>query len=130
MRTVVYDIEIFQNFFSYTDIDVKTLETNVFVVHESQNMIDKLYEYLVEPKYRIGYNNVHFDRVVCDFITDNYEKWKKIPIRSALLNLYQMTQSLIKSETKEFYRGNTEIDLFLLTHYNNKNRSTSLKALQ
>ena len=130
MRTVVYDIEIFQNFFSYTDIDVKTLETNVFVVHESQNMMDKLYEYLVEPKYRIGYNNVHFDRVVCDFITDNYEKWKKIPVRSALLNLYQMTQSLIKSETREFYRGSTEIDLFLLNHYNNKNRSTSLKALQ
>jgi hypothetical protein len=130
MRTVVYDVEIFPNFFSYTDIDIQTLETNVFVVHESRNDMDKLYEYLLEEKYRIGYNNVHFDRVVCDLITNFYHKMKTFPVDKALIHLYNKVQAFMREEQREFYRGTTEIDLFLLNHFNNKSKLTSLKALQ
>lgn len=130
MNTVVYDVEIFPNFFSYTDIDVKTLETNVFVIHESQNMIDQLYEYLLQPRYRIGYNNVHFDRVVCELITDNYRRMKSFPINTSLVHLYNKVQAFMREDQHEYYRGNTEIDLFLMNHFNNKSKLTSLKALQ
>lgn len=130
MNTVVYDIEIFPNFFSYTDIDIKTLETNVFVIHESQNMIDNLYEYLLTPRYRIGYNNVHFDRVVCDLIIENYRRMKSFPIKTSLVHLYNKVQAFMREEQREFYKGNTEIDLFLMNHFNNKSKLTSLKALQ
>ena len=130
MNTVVYDVEIFPNFFSYTDIDVNTLETNVFVIHESRNDIDKLYEYLLQTRYRIGYNNVHFDRVVCDLITENYRRMKSFPIATSLVHLYNKVQAFMREEQREYYRGNTEIDLFLLNHFNNKSKLTSLKALQ
>ncbi len=130
MNTVVYDVEIFPNFFSYTDIDVKTGETNVFVLHESQNDIDKLNEYLLQPRYRIGYNNVHFDRVVCDLITDNYRKMKTFPINTSLIHLYNKVQNMMREDQREYYRGETEIDLFLMNHFNNKSKLTSLKALQ
>ena len=130
MNTVVYDIEIFPNFFSYTDIDVKTLEKNVFVLHESQDDLDSLYEYLMEPRYRIGYNNVHFDRVVCELITDNFRKMKTLPTNVYLIHLYNKVQNMMREEQREFYKGETEIDLFLLNHFNNKSKLTSLKALQ
>ena len=130
MNTVVYDIEIFPNFFSYTDLDVKTGETNVFVIHESRNELDKLNEYLLQPRYRIGYNNVHFDRVVCDLITDNYRKMKTFPINTSLIHLYNKVQNMMREEQREYYRGQTEIDLFLMNHFNNKSKLTSLKALQ
>lgn len=130
MNTVVYDVEIFPNFFSYTDIDVKTLETNVFVLHESRNDLDKLYEYLMEERYRIGYNNVHFDRVVCDLITMNYRKMKTFPVNTYMVHLYNKVQNMMREEQREFYRGETEIDLFLMNHFNNKSKLTSLKALQ
>jgi hypothetical protein len=130
MNTVVYDVEIFPNFFSYTDIDVQTLETNVFVLHESRNELDKLYEYLMVRRYRIGYNNVHFDRVVCDLITDNYRKMKTFPINTSLIHLYNKVQNMMREEQREYYRGETEIDLFLMNHFNNKSKLTSLKALQ
>lgn len=130
MNTVVYDVEIFPNFFSYTDIDVKTLETNVFVLHESRNDLDKLYQYLMEERYRIGYNNVHFDRVVCDLITNNYRKMKTFPVNTFMVHLYNKVQNMMREEQREFYRGETEIDLFLMNHFNNKSKLTSLKALQ
>jgi hypothetical protein len=130
MNTVVYDVEIFPNFFSYTDIDVKTLEKNVFVLHESQDDLDSLYEYLMEPRYRIGYNNVHFDRVVCELITDNFRKMKTLPTNVYLIHLYNKVQNMMREEQREFYKGETEIDLFLLNHFNNKSKLTSLKALQ
>lgn len=98
MNTVVYDVEIFPNFFSYTDIDVKTLETNVFVLHESRNDLDKLYEYLMEERYRIGYNNVHFDRVVCDLITNNYRKMKTFPVNTYMVHLYNKVQNMMREE--------------------------------
>ena len=130
MNTVVYDIEIFPNFFSYTDIDVKTLEKNVFVLHESRDELDELYEYLMERRYRIGYNNVHFDRVVCELITDNFRKMKTLPTNTYLIHLYNKVQNMMREEQREFYKGETEIDLFLLNHFNNKSKLTSLKALQ
>jgi hypothetical protein len=130
MNTVVYDIEIFPNFFSYTDIDIATNEVTTFVIHESRNELDEFFIYNSQVRYRIGYNNINFDRIVCDFIIENYERWKKMPIRSALQSLYNLVQNVIKTETKEYYRGTTEIDLFLMNHFNNKSKWTSLKALQ
>lgn len=130
MNTVVYDLEIFPNFFSYTDIDIQTEEITVFVLHESRFELEELYKYLSTPRYRIGYNNVFFDRVVCDIITENIEKFRKLPIKNMLTLLYNKVQVMMKDENRDFYRGNTEIDLFLLNHYNNKSKSTSLKALQ
>jgi hypothetical protein len=130
MNTVVYDIEIFPNFFSYTDIDIKTKETNIFVLHESRDDLNKLYKYLMEPRYRIGYNNVHFDRVVCDLITDNIHKMKSFPTKTYLVHLYNKVQNMMREEQREFYKGETEIDLFLMNHFNNKSKMTSLKALQ
>jgi hypothetical protein len=130
MNTVVYDIEIFPNFFSYTDIDIKTLEKNVFVLHESRDELDELYEYLMERRYRIGYNNVHFDRVVCELITDNFRKMRTLPTNTYLIHLYNKVQNIMREEQREFYRGETEIDLFLMNHFNNKSKLTSLKALQ
>lgn len=130
MNTVVYDVETFINFFSYTDIDVSTQEVKVFVIHESRNELDELVKYLNETRYRIGYNNVHFDRVVCDIITENYQRLKSFPVNNMLRLLYNQVQLMMKEENREFYRGNTEIDLFLLNHFNNKSKLTSLKALQ
>ena len=66
MKTVVYDIEIFPNFFSYLDVDIETGEEKLFIIHESRNDLDAMIHYNCLPKIRIGFNNLYFDAPVLE----------------------------------------------------------------
>ena len=130
MKTVVYDIEIFPNFFSYLDVDIETGEEKLFVIHESRNDLEAMIHYNCLPKLRIGFNNLYFDAPVLEMVMNNYSLFQKLSPQQILNSLYNQVQIYIQNEKKEKFQGKYEIDLFLINHYNNKARSTSLKALQ
>jgi hypothetical protein len=130
MKTVVYDIENFPNFISYYDVDVETGEEKVFVIHESRNELEQLVRYLEEPKISVGFNNVYYDREVKERLEYGYDRWKRMPVNEFLANFYRDMQVYMANEERGFYSGDSEIDLYLINHFNNKARSTSLKALQ
>lgn len=130
MRTVVYDVETFQNFFSYIDVDVDTGEMNEFVICKTRNDYKEFVEYCHEMKYRVGFNNIYFDAPVIHMLTENYDRWHKYKPEKITLSLWNMVQAMIQSNERMRVDVAYEIDLFLINHYNNKARSTSLKALQ
>lgn len=126
---IVYDIETFPNCFTYTGYNVDTKEFDVFVIGDKDlgSDIDAFQIYLRELVDKkagmVGFNNIHFDWPV---------------IRSILLDesrtaaeIYLYAQTIIKEDRRSYLAQEIpQLDLYLLNHYDNKSRNTSLKALE
>ena len=123
----VYDIETFSNCFTYMDLDVDTQEINQFVIAEFQNDYEKLVDYLkvLEKKKAgmVGFNNLFFDwPIVRAIYKDGVNTAEKI---------YGMAQSIIGEKKRTYTKEEIlQLDLYLLNHYDNEARRTSLKALE
>lgn len=130
----VYDIETFSNCFTYTDVDPETREVKTFVISDFQDDFDAFCEYIeylrANKAGMVGFNNVHFDWPVVYEIVN-----RKLDTGFAI---YQFVQNELISEKNKFEQEKPkdtpqtilQLDLYLLNHYDNKSRNTSLKALQ
>lgn len=130
---VIYDIETLSNFFSYTDIDEQE-NINVFVVCGWRNDLPDLLGHLSQNFVQIGYNNLAFDAIVLAYVLQNKSMLLKKNGEQAAKTIYSFVQSLIRDrETAQNFGlrpQHKQIDLFKINHFDNKARSTSLKALQ
>ena len=122
----VYDIETFSNCFTYTDVDAETNEVVTFVISDFKDESTELKLYLdsleINKSGMVGYNNLHFDWPVLNYIRNNKVTGESI---------YRFAQTLIGTDKREYVKETIkQLDLFLLNHYDNKARSTSLKSLE
>ena len=129
---VVYDIETLINCFTYSAIDKDTKTKYQFVLHSDLFQLDELIKHLKCLKGMIGYNNLEFDYPIIHFIlTENFHKDSKDEIIS---KIYKKAQDLINIKgykripKKEIIIP--QLDLFLIWHFDNPNKRTSLKHLQ
>jgi len=130
LKTVIYDIETFKNFFSYTEIDLEG-NKKVFIIHETNNQYEELMQYLLTPTLQVGYNNQRFDSVVLAWMYEARKRLKDKSPNYITESVYNFVQRIINSDEPINIRPLTkQIDLYLINHFNNKARSTSLKALQ
>ena len=125
---VIYDIETFANCFTYTGYDVISKEFDVFVIHDELGSdLEAFQTYLLDLKKKkagmVGFNNVFFDwPIVRAIMLDE--------VRTAA-QIYSLTQSIIKDDKRGYTNQEiAQLDLYLLNHYDNKSRNTSLKALE
>lgn len=121
----VYDIETFSNCFTYTDYDPDTKEIKTFVISSFRDEQVEFRAYLdsIQKAGMVGFNNIFFDWPVTNYI------WNSEHITAE--KIYAFVQELISSEErKSTPQTIKQLDLFLLNHYDNKARSTSLKALE
>ena len=126
---IVYDIETFRNCFTYTGLNIDTKEIDIFVIGEDNlgSDLDAFQIYLRELKSKkagmIGFNNVNFDWPIVKRIMDD-------EIHTAR-QIYRYAQEIIQQEKRTYVQQDiAQLDLYLLNHYDNKSRNTSLKALQ
>ncbi len=127
----VYDIETLSNCFTAVFAEVESGELNQFVIHESRNDAQNLREFLrglhLGKAGLIGFNNRHFDWPILHYFIGLSPN---DPDTTARI-LYAKAQSIISNEQKTYAEEIIkQLDLYLINHYDNKNRSTSLKALQ
>lgn len=125
---VVYDIETFVNCFTYTGYDMDTKEFDVFVIHDELGSdLEAFQVYLQKLKKKkagmVGFNNIFFDwPIVRAIMLDEVHTATQI---------YSLAQSIIKEEKRSYVAQEiAQLDLYLLNHYDNKSRNTSLKALE
>jgi hypothetical protein len=123
----VYDIETFCNCFTYIDYDPDTKESQEFVVTSFRNELKDFVSYLKTLKKKkagmVGFNNLHFDWPIVRAIMEG-------EVRTAE-QIYSLAQSIIRNEKKLYTQQDIpQLDLYLLNHYDNKARRTSLKALE
>ena len=126
---VVYDIETFKNCFTYTGLNIKTREIDVFVIGEGDlgSDLDAFQIYLRDLQEKkagmVGFNNIFFDWPIVKAIMDDEIHTAK--------QIYALAQEIISQEKRTYVQQNiAQLDLYLLNHYDNKARNASLKALQ
>lgn len=131
-NAVVYDIETFPNCFTL-NMEFLNKDFNVtWQISEFKNDLNELREWFnwlgANQIPMIGFNNLHFDYpVIHDIFLGKIKTYQEI---------YQKAMSIIKSEDKRKHniwaseRFTPQIDLFKIHHFDNKARTTSLKALE
>ncbi len=127
----VYDIEQFKNFHCSTWFNIDTSEIKVFIISIFQNDYQEYRDFCYSGIKGIGFNNLSYDYPMLDFL---FTIVGNSPLGKINEHLYLESQRLINSETPMFNRIKNpifdQIDVFALSHFDNKNRRVSLKQLE
>lgn len=141
-KYVVDDIETLASCFTYSDIDINTEEVNQFVLHEDRFELHEFITYLKTLEGQITFNGLNFDYPIIHFIINNYGNWCLLQMSKSYIisEIYNEAQRIIEVQNQKVFTKSVSIptkevlikqlDLFKLWHFNNKARSTSLKALE
>lgn len=141
---VVYDIETYPNIFTFYAVHAKTGKEWYFEISQWRHDVSELIEFmdiLRQQQCRmVGFNNIGFDYPILHFI---YKKFYRITVG----DIYQKAMDIIANMSisdemsltdnqkfayiiKDSERIVEQIDLFKIHHFDNRARSTSLKALE
>ena len=119
-KVYVYDLETLPDLFTATFLDRDTDETVVFHSNQDDYIKNMLSFLNTKVQGLIGYNCIAFDGQI---IQDIYLGICKTP-----REIWHRADFHIKNERNHYYTLFIKhLDLYLVNHYNNKNRRTSLK---
>lgn len=127
--TWVYDLETFPNCFLSVFYNINTFKWKIYEISDRKDEEDELKQFLMTENLQlIGFNNINFDYPILHntILTNNDIKWTSI-------NIYKEVVKIIESEYSYIYDSDIKIpqlDLYKIWHYDNKNKSTSLKWLE
>ena len=137
MKNYIYDLETYPNLFCGV-FNTEGKET-VFEISARKNDYEKLLEFYTDEniKYAIGFNNIKFDAQILHYLVSNKELFIKKQGSELVSLIFLFAQKVISSTYDggfppyaEWNFGVKQIDLFLINHYNNKNKMTSLKWIE
>lgn len=136
----VIDIETIVGIFTYIGYNIDTKEIVKYVLHKDRFELNELLEHLKQCKGHITFNGNNFDYPIIHMILTNYLDWLDLTNQEVINIIYRKAQWIIEQGRNRQQGVFTSIpeketlikqlDLFLVWHYNNKARSTSLKSLQ
>ena len=124
----IYDLETYPNMFLASFKCILTNKYYEFEISERKTDIVKLRKFLYQNKLKlIGFNNLNFDYPVLhnSILKDNAD-WNANQI-------YKQVEIIINSEYSAIWDNQIKIpqlDLYKIWHYDNRNKSTSLKWLE
>lgn len=142
MRTHwVHDYETLSNCFVAVFESVKSDDVEVFVVHDLQNDIDKLIDFLQgnidNDEWHVSFNGLGFDSQITEYILRNSDQLREMGGCEIGEWLYGKAQSVIsrqnQNEWLEFSPYDLQInqvDVFKLNHWDNPAKRSSLKWIQ
>ena len=130
MRKIVYDVELYKNIFLLIAKDIDTGERFVFEISRRKDNRRELLIFLKTVEYMVGFNNCRFDYNVLHLFISLFKR--KIPGKRMVELLYLKGQECISKERPNINKKPLvkQKDLFLINHYDNYNKSTSLKILE
>jgi len=143
-KDFIYDLETFPNVFTFSAIYMNGKGGVAFEISDRKNQTSEMLEFLRNVKRTgcrlIGFNNVGFDYPVLHFILnkakDAFKRNK--PLKITAIQIYNEAMRLINktgddrfgSKIKDSEVIIPQVDLFLIHHFDNRARSTSLKMLE
>jgi hypothetical protein len=98
----IYDIEIYQNFFSITFKNYKTKEIKQFVIFQDKNDTEEIIKFIDNPNiWLVGYNNSHFDNQLLKFMWENrFMYWEETP--SNICNhIYTFAKQVVEDDWRD-----------------------------
>lgn len=132
MKNYVYDLETYPNLFC--GVFNSEGQEQVFEISARKNNYDELMDFYSPEniRYAIGFNNIKFDAQVMHYLQLNRAEFKNKLGSELTKIIYEFVQNLIeKTNNNEFppyaewHFKVKQIDLFLMNHYDNKNKMTS-----
>ena len=112
----VYDIEVFKNVFHCTVRNTETDQLYLFEISERKNQLDELVDffYTVKTDYTLGkiytteiqfntdklfcgYNNLHYDNPIINYIIDNYRTMKQLGFRRICESIFNLSKVITTS---------------------------------
>lgn len=112
----VYDIEVFRNVFHCTVKDTETNQLYLFEISQRKNQLDELVKffhtidtnltqgniYTTEIQFNTnkifcGYNNLHYDNPIINYIIDYYNKMKYLSYRDICLSIFNLSKVITTS---------------------------------
>ena len=109
----VYDIEVFPNCFHCAVKNTETQELFLFEISERRNDIKKIVDFFwcinydnrpdfvqKEDKLICGYNCIHYDNPIINFIIENYPEAERLQIKYQILckRLFKLSNTIINSD--------------------------------
>jgi hypothetical protein len=142
MRTHwVMDYETLSNCFIGVFEDVKSEHTEVFVIHDLQNDLDRLLEFLIrnnqDQEWHVSFNGLGFDSQITEYILRNHYRFQDMSGCEIAAWIYEKAQLVInKQNAGEFLEFSpkdlqiNQVDVFKLNHWDNPAKRSSLKWIQ
>lgn len=112
----VYDIEVFRNVFHCTVKNTETNQLYLFEISQRKNQLDELVKffhtidttltqgnvYTTEIQFNTdkmfcGYNNLHYDNPIINYIIDYYNKMKYLSYRDICLSIFNLSKIITTS---------------------------------
>lgn len=140
----IYDCEIYPNIFTLCAIHADGTDLQLFEISDRKDETEKLLAFLRKIKSNkcrmVGFNNRQFDYSLIDYIINKSRKslfqGKALKLKAKELYDFGMKviQSTKENEASVFVKDKDvtipQVDLFLIHHFNNRARATSLKTLE
>lgn len=142
MRTHwVMDYETLSNCFIAVFKDIKTEDTEVFVIHESQNDLVPFLAFLdrniVQDEWHVSFNGLGFDSQITEYILHNAAQLTFMTATEVANFIYGKAQEVIRRQNEgEFLEFSPrdlqirQVDVFKLNHWDNPAKRSSLKWIQ
>lgn len=143
-KDFIYDIETFPNVFTLAAVYQNGKNMRVFEISDRKNDTEQLLEFLRNIKLHgcrmVGFNNIGFDYPVLHFILEKARKAKAAgtTLKITAKQIYAEAMRLINktgddrfgSKIKDSEVILPQVDLYLVHHFDNRARATSLKMLE
>lgn len=142
-KDYIYDLECYPNFFSFSAVYKNGKSKVQFEISDRKNQVNELLDFLrncVTHECRlVGFNNVAFDYPLLHFIIMKSKEAKELDkplkitpkqIYSHMSKMFENKDDRFGSKIKESEVRIPQVDLYLIHHFDNKARSTSLKMLE
>ena len=132
----VYDIEVFPNVFSCIVKNTETKEYQYFEISVRKNNVSDLIEFFsdCDNKLICGYNNIHYDNPVINYILAYKNQIKTLPYLRVCDSLFTLSNIIINSDNtdkwKQWKYANNFETLDLLTMMFSQALRCGLKEMQ
>lgn len=94
----VYDIEVFPNIFHCTVKNTETEELHKFEISCRKNQLEELVEFFLDNiKLFCGYNNIHYDNPIINYIIDYQEVMKYKGYRDICKSIFNLSKVITTS---------------------------------
>jgi hypothetical protein len=134
---IVFDIEVLKNVFTCTCKNTETKQITVFEISPRRVDIQGLVTFFYEDYYFVGYNNIHYDNPILNYIIMLYNKhyFNSYSTRELTESIFRMSQLVIDKNSdfdlwKEYKYARNFLSIDLLTMLYSKALRVSLKEMQ
>lgn len=134
---IVFDIEVLKNVFTCTCKNTDTKQITVFEISPRRVDIQGLVTFFYENYYFVGYNNIHYDNPILNYIIMLYNKhyFNSYSTRELTESIFRMNQLVIDKNSdfdlwKEYKYARNFLSIDLLTMLYSKALRVSLKEMQ